>query len=270
MIKLFAVDMDDTFLDKNDNMSKENIQAVRDLVDAGVKVVINSGRTEVLMREHIHDLGLEDVKHVAVNGALILDVKGENELISYFNKDDYDNFIKILRRENRGFFCFHKDGIMYENADEKLMNHIKRFHTLKMACEGDTLSLDKCCRVAVVRNNEEDVPYLRSLAPKGVYTTARPFGSCVSYMPDGLNKANGLKVLMDEYGITSEEVASIGDQEVDTYMFDISKYAFAVKNSDEKTKQRANIVLPRTNNENAFAYAVYKYILKDENKLKLV
>ena len=48
MIKLFAVDLDDTFLDKNDNMSKENINAVRDLVDAGVKVVLNSGRTEVL------------------------------------------------------------------------------------------------------------------------------------------------------------------------------------------------------------------------------
>ena len=75
MIKLFAVDMDDTFLDKNDHMSKENIQAVRDLVDAGVKVIINSGRTEVLMREHIHDLGLEDFKHVAVNGALILDLQ---------------------------------------------------------------------------------------------------------------------------------------------------------------------------------------------------
>lgn len=270
MIKLFAVDMDDTFLDKNDHMSKENVQAVRDLMDAGIKVVINSGRTEVLMREHIHDLGLEDVKHVAVNGALILDVKGKNELISYFDKNTYDDFIKILRNENRGFFCFHENGIMYENADEKLINHIKRFHTLKMASEGDTLTLNRCCRVAVVRNNEEDVPYLRSLASEGVYTTARPFGSCVSYMPDGLNKANGLKVIMDEYGIKEDEVASIGDQEVDTYMFDISKYGFAVKNSDDETKKRANIILPRTNNENAFAYAVYKYILKDDEKLNRV
>ncbi|RGD72999.1 HAD-IIB family hydrolase [Anaerofustis stercorihominis] len=268
MIKLFAVDLDDTFLDKNDNMSKENINAVRDLVDAGVKVVLNSGRTEVLMREHIHDLGLEDFKHVAINGALILDVKGENKLISYFDKSSYENFIKELRAENRGFFCYHENGIMYENADEKLMRHIERFHTLKKACEGDTLSLDKCCRVAVVRENEEDVPHLRALAPKGVYTTARPYGECVSYMPDGLNKANGLKVIMDEYKITADEVASIGDQEVDTYMFDISKYGIAVKNSDDKTKEAADIVLPRTNNENAFAYAAYKYILKDEDKLK--
>jgi len=268
MIKLFAVDLDDTFLDKNDKMSKENIQAVKDLLDVGVKVILNSGRTEVLMREHIRDLGLEDFKHVAINGALILDVKGKNNLISYFEKSSYDSFIKSLRKENRGFFCYHENGIMYENADDKLMRHIERFHTLKMASEGDTLSLDKCCRVAVVRENEEDVPHLRAMAPKGVYTTARPFGECVSYMPDGLNKANGLKVVMDEYGITEDEVASIGDQEVDTYMFDISKYGIAVKNSDERTKEIADIVLPRTNNENAFAYATYKYILKNEEKLK--
>ena len=54
---------------------------------------------------------------------------------------------------------------------------------IRDSCEGDTLSLDKCCRVAVVRENEEDVPHLRALAPKGVYTTARPYGECVSYMP---------------------------------------------------------------------------------------
>ena len=268
MIKLFAIDLDDTFLDRNDEMSKENIQAVKDLTDAGVKVILNSGRTEVLMREHMKDLGIENLKHVAINGALILAPdERDNELVSYFEPDTYRKFIQILRDENRGFFCYHKNGIMYENADEKLLRHIERFHTMKKACEGDTKNIDLCCRVAVVRENEEDVPYLRSIAPEGVYSTARPFGQCVSYMPDGLNKGTALRMIMEEYGIKREEAASIGDQEVDTYMFDVTEHSFAVKNSDEKTKQKARYVLDRTNNENAFAYAVYRYVLKDDEKL---
>lgn len=273
MIKLYAIDLDDTFLDKKDIMSEKNKEAVKDLLEAGVKVILNSGRSEVLMREHTEELNLYDFRHVAINGALILGREKDNEpneLISKFDKDTYEQFIDTLREEKRHFFVYTKDGLIYENPNETLISHIQRYHTMKAAVEGDSKNTDGCCRVAVLRDNEEDVPHLRDICPKNAYTTARPFGHCVSYMPLGINKASGLKLIMDEYNIVSDEVASIGDQEVDTYMFDISKMSFAVSNSDEKTKKRATHVLPRSNNENAFAYSVYKYILKNEKKLKEV
>lgn len=271
MIKLFAIDLDDTFFDSRDRMSPENVQAVKDLTDAGVKVIINSGRSEYLMRQHIKDLGLGEYRHIAVNGALILDPDEEkNELISYFDPDTYRKFIQILRDDNRGFFLYHTHGLLYERPDGKLMDHLRRYHTLNRACEGDAMKIDRCCRIAVIRESQEDVPHLVGLAPEGVYATARPAGSGVNYMPEGINKGTALKMIMDEYGVKKEEAASIGDQVVDSYMFAETGLSFAVANSDEKTKETADIVLPRTNSENAFAYAVYRYVLKDETKLSKV
>lgn len=271
MIKLFAVDLDDTFFDRKDRMSDANVQAVRDLTDAGVKVILNSGRSEVLMREHIRDLGLKEYRHIAVNGAMILDPdEDKNEVLNCFDSDDFIELVQALREDGRGFFCYHTHGLLYERPDEKLMKHLKRYHTLRKAHEGDALKLRDCCRLAVIRESLEDVSHLVSLAPEGVYTTARPAGQGVNYMPKGINKGAALKKIMAEYGVSGNEAASIGDQVVDSYMFAETGLSFAVANSDEKTKQKAKHVLPRTNNENAFAYAVYKYVLKDSDKLIII
>ena len=79
MIKLLAVDLDHTLLRDGNIISKEDKQAIRDLEESGVKVVIASGRSEPTLKDVILELGLEKNKHVGVNGALVLDLNGKNE-----------------------------------------------------------------------------------------------------------------------------------------------------------------------------------------------
>ena len=51
-------------------------------------------------------------------------------------------------------------------------------------------------------------------------------------------------------------------------MFDVTGLGITLENSDETAREKADVMIPRTNDENAFAYMVYRYVFNDEEKLK--
>jgi len=267
MIKLAAIDLDHTLLRDGNIISKEDKQAIRDLEDSGIKVVLDSGRTEPTMKDIIVELGLENNKHVAVNGALILDCKGKNEMVMSIDWDTYVGLLDTLRSENREFFCFCDGGLMYEYVD-KLRPQVEYFHSSRALFKGDVMTIKDCPRVNTYYGNSEELAYVRSLCPEGLYTTAN--SGILDYMPIGLNKYSGLEMVLEEYGIKPEEAACIGDQESDVDMFNNCGMSFAVSNCDDFARKAADVVLPRSHNENGVAYAIYKYILKDEEKLSQI
>lgn len=267
MIKLFAVDLDDTLLRDGNIISKEDKQAIRDLEESGVKVVIASGRSEPTLKDVILELGLEKNKHVGVNGALVLDLNGKNEFSKYIDRDTYVNLIERLRSENREFFCYCDGGLMYEHVD-KLRPQVEYFHSAKALIKGDVMSIPQCPRVNTYYGDEKELAYVRSICPEGLYSTAN--SGILDYMPIGLNKFSGLELVLKEYGIDKNDVACIGDQESDLDMFNNCGYSFAVSNCDDFAREAADVVLPRSHNENGVAYAIYKYLLKDEDKLSKI
>ena len=42
MIKLIALDLDDTLLDKNKNISYRNLQAIKEVLDKKIKIIIDT------------------------------------------------------------------------------------------------------------------------------------------------------------------------------------------------------------------------------------
>jgi len=265
MIKLLAVDLDHTLLRDGNIISKEDKQAIKDLEAAGVKVILDSGRSEPTMKDMIYELGLEKYKHVGVNGALIMDYNSKNKFVKSIDREVYVNLIERLRAENREYFCYCDGGLMYEHVD-KLRPQVEYFHSSKALIKGDVLSIPECPRVNTYYADEKELKYVRSICPKGLYTTAN--SGILDYMPIGLNKYSGLAPILEDYGILPKEAMCIGDQESDVDMFKALGMSFAVSNCDDFAREAADVVLPRSHNENAVAYAIYKYILKDDEKLK--
>lgn len=267
MIKLFAVDLDHTLLRNGNIISEEDKKAIKDLESMGVKIVLDSGRSEPTMKDMIYELGLEKYKHVGVNGALIMDYTGKNKFVKAIDRDIYVDLIERLRRENREFFCYCDGGLMYEHVD-KLRPQVEYFHSSKALIKGDVMTILECPRVNTYYGDEEELKYVRSICPDGLYSTAN--SGILDYMPLGLNKFSGLEPILEDYGISKDEVACIGDQESDIEMFKNCGMSFAVSNCDDFAREACDIVLPRSHNENGVAYAIYKYILKDEKKLSQI
>ena len=74
MIKLIALDVDQTLLNSNGEISERNRNAVFLAVNKGVHVVIASGRSTPALYQVRKELGLlgDDCYTIALNGAVIL------------------------------------------------------------------------------------------------------------------------------------------------------------------------------------------------------
>src|SRR3954467_4918723 len=75
-IKLVALDMDGTLLNKKGQISEANRQAIKAAKDKGVFVVLSTGRSLLTSREHADSLELNSYL-VTVNGSEIWDEKRE-------------------------------------------------------------------------------------------------------------------------------------------------------------------------------------------------
>jgi len=74
--KLIALDLDGTLLNRNSEISGENIRAIRDAQQHGMEVVIATGRAHFDVREIFKDTGIRTWV-IAANGATIHDPEGK-------------------------------------------------------------------------------------------------------------------------------------------------------------------------------------------------
>ncbi|GAF40557.1 hypothetical protein FC83_GL002559 [Agrilactobacillus composti DSM 18527 = JCM 14202] len=76
-IKLIAIDIDGTLLDDQGKISQANIAAINAATQAGIKVVLASGRPLSGLRKALSQLGLWDTQQysIASNGAIIQENK---------------------------------------------------------------------------------------------------------------------------------------------------------------------------------------------------
>lgn len=266
MYKLVVIDLDDTLLRDGNTISDEDRKAIRALTDNGIKIALASGRSVPTMTDFIRELNLEDCRHVAVNGGILINLKGENEPVTSIPRERYDELLDFLEREDRDHFCYSDGSLMYEEIKGKLWDIISYYHSPKAMIKGDVRKIRYCPRVNTYYGSEEEKKYLKSMAPEGVYAVSNR--GVIDYMPVGMNKMTGIEPLLEEYGITPDEVAVFGDQESDREIFEGCGLAMAVRDCDEFAEEAADIILPRNHNENAVAYGIYRYILKDEKMLE--
>ena len=85
-------------------------------------------------------------------------------------------------------------------------------------------------------------------------------GFCI-FAPKGSGKYDGARRLAKEYGISEDEMICIGDSGNDIDMLEKCNFSIAVKNAEEEAKKAAKEVIDRTNEEDAIAYVIEKYML---------
>ena len=80
-------------------------------------------------------------------------------------------------------------------------------------------------------------------------------------MPQGIDKAFSLGILLQQHGCTAQNLLACGDGFYDLSMIQFAGMGVAMQNAQEVVKQAANYVSPYTNDEDAVAHAVEKFVL---------
>lgn len=85
----------------------------------------------------------------------------------------------------------------------------------------------------------------------------------LEWSPKNVHKATGLAKLISHLGINQSQVMACGDEANDLSMIEWAGLGVAMQNAVPEVKAAANVVTPMTNDEEAVAWAIEEYVLKE-------
>lgn len=258
MIKLFAIDMDGTLLNSNSDISEKNIEAIKELNQAGIKTVLTSGRVSSSVDYFNEKIGIDNPM-VANNGAVIK--LSKDEVLATHPLDD-DELINLLEfcDENEFSFNFYDANTFYTNRlILERLNHLKIDSNYGMNYQCDIyvssnpykeLKRRKHMANKMLISGLDSHPYGQEKAVKIIedrflnelYVTSSGFGF-IEIMHKNVDKWSSILELAKFLGINSNEIAAIGDSNNDLPMIENSRISFAMGNANESVKNAASHVV---------------------------
>lgn len=258
MMRLAAVDLDGTLLGADLRVSGENRRAVERLQEAGMEVVIASGR-------HYGSIfpfadGLPGVRWiVSVQGAEVSDKARELVLRRVFLEEPgAREVIELGHRLGFSAMIYTPGGILTESEDrEDLAFYNNLVGRAPARADRERLLGERIHKIVWVGepvriSGLRDIGEVDTLAVQKVHTHERLF----EFMPEEVNKGAGLDALARHLGISAAETVVFGDAENDIPMFDWAGKSVAMAHGWPAAKARASLVTPEGPGETAFARAV--------------
>lgn len=259
--KLLALDMDGTTLQSNGMPSENTINSINKYISKGGNAAIISGRNSAMLVDCIKSLNLTDSWHVGLNGMILFNKDKIIPLVT-MEQSMYKKLLKIIRdRENVSFLVFTHESVYYEYAPKIL--DVKQLMGIEGCIEEKRLDdIIGVTKFVVYYNSKEDDAYWRNICREydmeGVLSAKNWF----EIFPKGVSKFSGIEKLCELLNIKNDEIAAVGDQENDIDMIKNAGFGVAVKNAVAKVKEAADLVLDKTNDEDAVSFLIEEYLLK--------
>ncbi len=259
--KLVFVDIDGTLLDFNSQLPASAARAIAIARDNGHRVYIATGRCKPEIYTDVLEIGFDGV--VASSGA---HVETDGTIISgkYVPVD-------VLKR-SIDYFQQHNIEFSLEGAHEVLMSpdYINRMRIITGGAIGDNMlgrlaatmrvadnyivdDINKMCIITPADVDMEDI-----IDKLGAYfdfdgssISVEANGFCELTMK-GIDKAYGIKVLEQYYGINHDCTIAIGDSSNDRAMLAYAGCSVAMGNANDSIKAIANYVTAHVNDDGLY------------------
>lgn len=262
-IRLAAADLDGTTLCDDKTICPANIEAIREVREAGIRVVACSGRYARIMQDSLHTLGLdhEGEYYIASNGGVLMEA-GKNQPVyrALPDTEALHALIELGRKHTDLVnFQIYLNGKVYVERYNNATERYEKAANAK-AVIVDTLDalmdqpIEKLAFVSRV-TPEEMIAFQHQIAPlvpQGIQMV-RAESFLIEFISEQAGKWNTLMKLADSLGIAPDQIVTVGDRENDAQMVRCAKYGAAPLNAEDVVKEGAAYVSPYDNNHGAVA-----------------
>ena len=265
--KAIALDLDGTLLNSKKEISKNNKETIMKAAKAGVKIILASGRPVPGVKKIADQLHLREYGGyiLSYNGGMIIDCKTDEVLRrESVPMDYYADIVRIANKNSVTALTYDSEGIITTNKDDKYVQLEARINNIpvrevfhlaeeaqlnppvKFLCTGD----HKVLRQVEAQLNEK---------LNGALTIffSEPF--FLEIMPQGIEKASSLDILLNKLNIDRKALIACGDGYNDIPMMRYAGLAVAMDNAQAETKEWADYIAP-SNDEDGVAVAIKKWL----------
>ncbi|MDU4959312.1 MAG: Cof-type HAD-IIB family hydrolase [Sporomusaceae bacterium] len=246
MIKLVALDMDDTLLNKQAAISTRNAAAIRRAAAAGVTVTIATGRMFRSARPFAAGLGL-DVPLITYNGALIRGAVSGETLLDRPVDAAVAAAVLALFQEKGWYIQTYVDDVLYVAEKNAQSAYYEKLANVTATALGDDFytrsqAPSKMLAMAEPAQVLEMQQLLRELFGDRLYLAlSKP--TYLEMVNPAVNKGTALAFLAGRLGIDPSQVMAVGDSFNDLDMIGYAGWGVAVGNAPDAVKQKAQAVV---------------------------
>ncbi|WP_026505691.1 Cof-type HAD-IIB family hydrolase [Butyrivibrio sp. NC3005] len=265
--RAIALDLDGTLTNSKKEVSKRNKDAVKMAAQKGIKIIIATGRPTPGVTKISHVLELDKVGGyvLAYNGGLIIDCKsGEVVRRETIPTEYYHTIVSSARRHGVTALTYDSEGIITENDKDEYAHIEARINGIpvKKVFQLDRVAAnDPVVKFLIVGEPKKLKPVYDDLKEKmeGKVTIFYSEPYFLEVMPNGIEKASSLELLLNKLDIDRKYLMACGDGFNDIPMLKYAGLAVAMENAQEETKQWADFIAP-SNDEDGVGIAIEKFI----------
>lgn len=263
--KILVLDLDGTLT----NAKKEITPHTRDTLikaqEQGLKIVLASGRPTYGIVPLADELCLGDYEGyiLSYNGGQIIDWKTKVMMYeNVLNPQIYPYLYECARKNGFTILSYKDEYIVSEDAGNPYVQHeafLNRMSSITVPCFLDVIDFPvaKC----LIVGNPEPLAVLEQkmkVELEGKLNVFRSEPFFLELVPNGIDKARSLAVLLEELKMKPEEMIAVGDGFNDLSMIKFAGLGVAMSNAQEVVRQEADYIT-LSNEEDGVAAVVDKF-----------
>ncbi|MCE5285521.1 MAG: Cof-type HAD-IIB family hydrolase [Pelosinus sp.] len=272
--KLVCVDVDGTLLNSRRVVAESTKQSLKMAHDKGVHIVISTGRMYTDAQFYSSLLGVRSAV-IASNGAFIqennnviyksvLGAEVLQKLLRVFSKYRIKPCFSTPEKFYYGYLLFKLFYLIAKlrriRSDKIKTEYLFSWQRCRKVVDQEKDNIVKCeifhsntDLLAKLRNELKNIPELE-IVNSGLRN--------IEITRHGVSKGRAVAMLAKVYGISKEEIMTIGDSQNDLSMIEYAGLGVAMGNASEEVKERADYITA-SNDEDGVSLAINKFILAE-------
>ena len=271
-VQLIALDLDDTLLNNNAEISDKNVEILQKCAEKGIYVVLCSGRLEAGITPFVRRLqiaGKQTGRYViAINGCSVFDMHERKQILC--NKVEPEILLRadtLAREAGLQSQIYSTDTIYYGtltpwiqmDIDLCKVNGSKVEDYNSLLHKGSPKMLVPCDPKNPEVVQELQVKMKAEFGDKAVVFTSKPY--FLEILPPNCGKGEALLWLANHINLDPQKMMGFGDGMNDESMIQKCGYGVAMKNACDHIKEVADFVTEKTNDESGVGDFIEKYVL---------
>ncbi len=270
-IKLIAIDMDGTLLNKNNDLSDRNKDAIRRAKNKGIEIVIATGR--VLKSAEYYAKELELSSYIAAcNGAIVVDDNSKKIIDKPLSLEKVNEVTNLGLKEDLYFHFYNEDTFFTKTYVKEVVDY---YNSSTGKFRGQSVSINLYDDLSEVINNrqlnvykiifidestDKLTDFRNKLSDIKGLALSSSWDNNIEVMESGVSKGLAIKELSEKLGISRREIMAIGDNENDLSMIEFAGLGVAMGNASDLLKGKADFISD-TNDNDGVAVAIERFAL---------